>query len=295
VAQDGSASGGVAPPRSLEPRKMRRPPALLALLLALAVFGSARGDDEADADDDADLDLEDLEDDVALGAGEGEAEGEEFDLGMPPEDQLKRMQACYVHMMNRIQHRRDQLEAAIQELVQQRSGEVSNDQAANSIVVSWMMQCYMNIDGSSMKEAIHGKAPSPELEQQLFAPRSDQPKQASQRQWKLLSDVVAEGQKEALANEKRQQQQQQQQQQKSSTGRSGEAPAPQPPAYTGGGPLLSGLSGQSQAIYVLVVFGVIFGLGAIGVMRLMRSEQESRNRLSKKQEKSEKRASRKKQ
>lgn len=282
-------------------RRSRARSIFLALLLTIAVFGTARGDGEAaEAAADDDLDLEDLEDESAApgeGVGPDGSPVEDFDLGMPEEDRKKRMSACYVHTINRAQHRRTELQQTAEQVVKQHGGpEMTPDKAINSIVFSWMMSCYMNIDASGMKEAIVGKAPTQELEQELFAPREDRPQQvpqASRRQWSLLEQVLTE-----MTKEQAEQQKQQQQQQKSSSSSSGRtgaggAPAPQPPAYTGGGPLLSGLSGQSQAIYVLVVFGVIFGVSILGVMRLMKSEQEGRSSKNRKAEKAEKKASRK--
>jgi len=271
---------------------MRRPrtqSSLLALLFALAIFGTARSEGE-DADD-GDLDLEDLEDSSAP-EGEGQAV-EDFDLGMPEEDRKKRMSACYTHMVNRVQHRRTELQQTVEQLMKDHGDkeDFTQDKAINSIVFSWMMSCYMNIDATGMKEAITGKMPSQELEGELFNPKTgrQQVPQASQRQWQMLQQVLTES-AESQAKQQRQS--------SSSAGRSSSGsttPPPQQPSYSGGGPLLSNLSGQSQAIYVLAVFGTIFGIAALGVMRLMRSEQEGREKSAKnkKADKAEKKASRK--
>jgi len=272
---------------------VRRPRALSlwALFLALAVFGVVYGDDDDAEADDGDLDLEDLDDDSAAPA---EEKVEDFDLGMPEEDRKKRMSACYIHMMNRVQHRRTELQQTVEQLMKEHGHreDFTQDKAVNSIAFSWMMSCYMNVDATGMREAILGKAASQELEQELFTPQQDrqQVPTASQRQWELLQQVLADSEKD-----RQQQQKTQQQQQKSSSGQSGGSttPPPQQAGYMGGGPLLSGLSGQSQAIYILVVFGAIFGAGILGVMRLMKSEEEGRSSKNKKAEKAEKKNSRK--
>jgi hypothetical protein len=255
----------------------------IAILLGFTLWPSlaaepAAGSGEADtAADDLDLDLDgldDLEDEFsddnngpASGGPPGMDPGmeqpvDDFDLTMPEEDRKKRMLACYVHMMNRLHHRKDQMEQIAKEVIEQRP-QMSREQALNTVAVSWMMACYHNVDADGMKQAIPGKAPAPELEQRLFAPPARM-QQGSERQWRLLEEVAQEAQQQAARDApfQQQQQQKQQQQQQYST-----------PPRSDAGPLPTASFGrQSQVIYVLVVFGTIFGLGAAFVMRLSKKE-----------------------
>merc|ERR1719468_387022 len=130
-----------------------------------------------------------------------------------------------------------------------------------------------------MRQAVPGKAPAPDLEQRLFAPPSRM-QQGSERQWRLLEEVAQEAQQQAARDapfQQQQQQQQQRQQQQSSTPSRSDAPLP-----TGS------FGRQSQMIYVLVVFGTIFGLGAAFVMRLSKHEKGTRDKASKAEKKADK-------
>jgi len=245
----------------------------------------AEGDTAAD---DLDLDLEgldDLEDEFSDNSNNNDNDGlsggampgmepppDDFDLTMPEEDRKKRMFACYIHLMNRLAHRRDQTEQIAKEVTEQRP-QVTREQAMNTVAVSWMMACYHNVDADGMKAAIPGKAPAPELEGRLFAPPARM-QQGSERQWKLLEEVAQEAQQEAARDAPYQQQQQQQ---RYSTPPNADAPLP-----------TASFGRQSQVIYVLVVFGTIFGLGAAFVMRLSKSEKGARDKASKAEKKADK-------
>merc|ERR1712151_601832 len=122
---------------------------------------------------------------------------------------------------------------------------------------------------------------SEELEQEVFAARPDRPQQinsASTRQWELLQSVLAdEEDKHKMAQEKQKRsarEQQQRQQQQS---------MPQAPPRVD--VIGSGMSGQSQALYVLGVFGSLFGLGACAVLKLSKDENAARDKRSGKNKK----------
>lgn len=244
----------------------------------------------AGVDDKDDLDLDDLDDN---GDTSVEEPVEDFDLTLPPEDQKKRMRACMTHTMNHARARREQLDEVATQMAKGAGGAqkgMSKDQAINTLIFSWMMSCYMNIDSSTMQQATLGSILDEETETQLFAQRTDraqQVHQASQRQWKLLESVLME-QSETQKKEAKEAQQQQQQRQE----QSGNLPPTGQPA-----PLGSSMSGSSQALYVFCVFGVIFGLGAIGVFRLSSSETSDKDRSAKnlkKQQKAEAKLNKKK-
>jgi len=259
--------------------------ALCLALLLTALSGAADGDAAADAADD-DLDLgDDLDEDADLEADFADAEAdaapdmppvEDFDLGMSDSQRKAWLRVCYVHTVNRAQARRQELNHAVKEMMasaEARAQQMSEEKTLTTLVFSWMMQCYMNIDDATAQEGAILGSFKEELERALFAPRADRPQQvqqASSRQWELVSSVMAE-------------EQQKMQQQGRPGGGSPEGAAP------GIGLVGAGLSGQSQALYIGAVFTVIFGLGAITVLRLSRSEKATeRSGSSKSQKKAEK-------
>jgi len=259
-------------------------------LISAADDDAATGDGtaaEEDTDNFADLDLDmEAEDAGSMGSmpypggAGGAAEAvEDFDLGMPEEDRRKRMKACLIHTTNRVQLRRDMLEQTIRDMVEQHN--MKQEQAINALLVTWQMSCYMNIRSGAVSEARRGGSMSEELEQELFSQRSDwqNVQQASQRQWKLLESVLAEMQKEAgpagLGS---------QPDARASPGAAGAAGA-------AGAGAARPAPDQSQWIYVLLVFGVFFGTGALVISRLRllgKKEETERERSSKSQRKAEK-------
>lgn len=257
--------------------------ALLFVVLSYAQNDAAADDvtsDTKSADDATDdFNFDDLEDDEApeLGGDDEQSQSamggqemvEDFDLGMPEEDQKAQMNACFFHTMNRVRARRDQLEATVKEMTANQQSQMSPEQALNTLIFSWMMSCYMNIDAAGMKQASSGQSASPELEQDLFSQRTDRPQQvhqASRRQWQLLESVLMEQQK--------------QQDPRGASEGAG--------ARSSGSVPLSGLSGQSQFLYIFVVFGIVFGLGFIALFRLIQHEKTGRDKSSKSQKKADK-------
>merc|ERR1740121_1691487 len=117
---------------------------------------------------------------------------------MPEADQRKQMTACFTHTMNRMQAHSEQLQQTVQEIMNSQQGQqMTQTQAINTLMFSWIMACYMNIDAGGVKQAVEGVAPTPELEQALFSQRPDRPQsvqQASKRQWQLLESVLKDHQ-----------------------------------------------------------------------------------------------------
>jgi len=256
----------------------------LVLLLGLAALSfaeeSAAGGAAADPDGtDLDLDEDDLDDDdesedasggMGMGAGQGPPV-DDFDLDMPEEERKTRMRACLAHTMSRAQAYQEQLQAAVKQMVEENRGaQMTPEQAANSIVFSWMISCYMNIEDDGIKAAVSGTPLPPEAEQDLFShhpERGQQANQASQRQWQLLESVLLEHKASQPQRDPQRD------------------PRVDPRAQAAAG---SSMSGQTGALYILVVFGVIFGAGAIGVLRLMRSEAKDKEKEKDKPSKAEK-------
>merc|ERR1712190_3714 len=98
-------------------------------------------------------DIDDIDEgDSAGGAGPGAGPPvDDFDLGMPEEDRKKQMNACFIHTVTRMQSNREEVERTVQEIVQsQQSQQLTQQQAINSLMFSWMMTCYMNIDANGI-------------------------------------------------------------------------------------------------------------------------------------------------
>merc|ERR1712032_72444 len=178
---------------------------------------------------------------------------------MPEETRKRRMTVCFALTQSRAQSNRDALEATIKEMRKQHN--MMPNEAANAIVVSWMMACYMNID----EEGMAGSLPTQQDDTDIFSDNRDRPQRASQasaRQWKLLEEVLMVF---------REQQGQKYDQMERPLG---ESP--------------SGFSGPTQTLYFFAVFGVIFGALTLGVARLMWSGKAGREKSGKSLKKAEK-------
>jgi len=228
-------------------------------------------------------DLEELEDDTEeASAEEAQASVEDFDLGMPEAEQNLRMSACFALTMNRVKANKEQVATMAKEIASQQET-MTAEQAMNSILFSWMMTCYMNIETSEVDQVSSGSQLESATEDSIFSMREGKTQTAqtaSKRQWKRLEGVISEhmdGQKE---NKKQQQQQQ------SSSGRRTEETR-KGSGYDVPG---AGMSGSTQALYILAVFGGIFGLGGLAVMRLSKSGEEGSSKKSAKADKKKKKA-----
>lgn len=197
---------------------------------------------------------------------------EEFDLGMTQDERGVRMRICLFRTMARAQSKRDQLQQSAAEIVKN-DPQYNMEQIVNNIVFTWMMQCYINADDSGALEVQLETPLTEEQEVNTFDTRiqgRQQVRYASKRQWALLQQTVEDQSK----NERKMQEDTQ------TRGRGNPL---------GGGPL-GGSSPSTQALYVLVMFGTIFGLCALAVSYLMRGGERTKSR---KQEKAEKKLSKK--
>jgi len=256
---------------------------LSVLPLAFVVWrlGGVLGDDDAEAgmgsDDDLDLedDFEDNDPSPNPGPMGGAPEVEDFDLGMDETDKSNRMGSCFSYTMGRLQVRRDMMQKHAQEMMEQHG--VKQNQAMTAVISSWMMACYMNIEEDQVTQAIgtpFGQpiAVSKEREDGMFAhhPAAKQTaQQASRKQWSLLETTLNENSKNMP-----------------------QGPGADQKSRPGGPqaePLGMHMDSGTGFIYMMAVFVVLFGLGAIVVMRLSQKEQgNDKDRGSKSQRKAEK-------
>jgi hypothetical protein len=220
----------------------------------------AESDIDLDDEDDMDVDLEE-ESNVKPPMG-GQAEPvEDFDLGLTAPEQKARMASCYQFTLMRSQARKEKLMEASQEIAQQHG--VSVEQGQNQLLYHWMLSCYMSIEPHHIQKGAAGTPITEELEQELFGP-SRHHKQtamtASRRQHALLESTIKEVQEAAQ--------------------RQGGPGGPQQPAYVDN----SMLSGSNGVIFMLIIFAVIFGGGALIVLKLNQvsdKERSKKDRLSK--------------
>jgi hypothetical protein len=253
----------------------------------------APSDPDADLDLDDDLDLEDEEPGQAaggqpqMGGAQGEP-AEDFDLGMPEEDRKKRMGACFQYTVSRAQGKQELMQQTVQEMSQTHG--MTPEKAMNAMVFTWMMQCYMNIDESQVAEASRHAPGTPvaireELDQELFNQQQSQQKQnvqtASPRQWKLLEAILTEHQaKNPNPNAQ------------SGAGARRNPRSQAPPRQAAPVREPSMFSGHNGIIFMVIVFGVIFGFSALAIGKLAQ-KQNSKNgdrdyRSSKSMKKAEK-------
>lgn len=259
---------------------------LVAIVFVALRLGSARAEDDDFDDDLSDLDLDDQEaDGSAAGGGApqgmGQAEPvEDFDLGMPQEDRKKRMSACFGYTLGRLQSKQEEMTEMVKGIMEHHK--MKQDQAMNSLLMTWMMSCYMNVEEDAVKSA-SGKSlgtPMPlseEEDSEMFAhqkqgaPQTVQ--QASQAQWGLLESILKEHQ---LKNPQ-----------------GAQGPRGQPQMAAPG----SSMDSQTGMIYVLVVFGVLFGAGVIAVSKLTQmangKDKDRSGRSQKKKESAERKMAKK--
>jgi len=210
---------------------------------------------------------------------------------MPEEEKRRRMAACFAVTLAQVKVRQDRVQTIIQELVENR--QITTDMAANSILLSWAMGCYLNLDEQRLEKVGQYLSQSDEKwteehEAVIFEQKPDRPQQvqqASTAQWNLLKSVANEMTERAGL--------------RSGGSRSGEGQKAEPipgPAPSPG----SGMSDQSKTVYVLIAFAVILGAIALGALRLMRigkktssGHRQLSSKSSKKAEKNEKKLARK--
>lgn len=238
---------------------------LLAIALIALRLGSAAADDAAgdDLDDEfADLDLDDDDsslDDASI--AEKPPEVDDFDLGMPAEDQKKRMGACFSYTLGRVHGKQEMIQESVKDM--ESTHGMKRDQAMNALVFTWMMSCYMNIEPEAEKKAVALPAGQPipledPEDEELFSQQTTKPQsvaQASKRQWALLEGVLKENEKNV-----------QKQKQKSQSGAGRPGQAPQAPAAE-----------PTSMLYLLVAFGAIFGTVGLVVAYLAKKDKDREN------------------
>lgn len=250
---------------------------VVCFVLLLAALSAADDVSEGaaadDIDDDGDFDLDDDLDDDDAGSPPP-VEVEDFDLGLPEEDRQRMMASCFHHSVNRLGLKKDEIQTMVKEMVNRPGSDMSETQALNTLLFSWMMACYMNVKVDSVSKVT--AQDTKEMESSLFDQRPGSPQhpnQASRRQWKLLEEVVTEMRKHNPGGVR-----------PPGTGGPGEEESPVPPG-----------AGSFGSMYALIVFAVIFGLGAIVVLKLVRAGSRVQSeRDAKRAEKAEKKLARKK-
>lgn len=119
---------------------------------------------------------------------------EDFDQNMPMDQRLQRMRACLMYTSVRMQTMREEVDEIVRQIQEMRQS--SKEQAISSIVFTWMMTCYMNIDA----DAVENLDPEREVPAEIFASNREgapqQVSQASRKQWQLLESVLAEVQQQ---------------------------------------------------------------------------------------------------
>lgn len=265
---------------------------LVAVLSSLSLLATASDEPLEDLDD---LDDEELE--TAPGENaDGMAFGEEVDKDLNETQQKERMQACFLYAMRRVQKRREEMKKQVAEMLVEHT-EMTQEQALQTMIITWMMTCYMIIDQKEVTDKTAFTQQNVNLtdadEHRVFTPQTplveQQVNSASQRQWTLLREVMVEQTKKHAefmekASEHAEKLKKQQEQAKSQSYiASPEAPPPQKLGMT----------------YVLCAFGGIFGLGILAVRSLggdggsastkerssksLRKEEKAKRELARKQ------------
>jgi len=242
-------------------------------------------------------DLDDLDDEeLEENAGEtvdGVAHGELVDKDFTETERKERMQSCFLYAMRRVTKRREEMKQTVQEMMVTHK-EMSQEQALQTMIITWMMTCYMIIDQKSVADKTSFNSENfnltDEEETKVFTPTSalveQQVNSASQRQWTLLREVMMEQTSKHAEFMKKAGEQMNKQKEE---------------AKALGGGAVSGEAKPQQfgMLYVLCAFGVIFGLGILAVKRLggdqgsasakeksakgLRKEEKAKRELAKKQ------------
>eukprot|EP00929_Paragymnodinium_shiwhaense_P027994 TRINITY_DN16308_c0_g1_i1.p1 TRINITY_DN16308_c0_g1~~TRINITY_DN16308_c0_g1_i1.p1 ORF type:complete len:265 (+),score=88.18 TRINITY_DN16308_c0_g1_i1:73-867(+) len=251
-------------------------------LLGAVLLQPVVGEEPIDPDADLDLDDEDFDTELPPGApdaGENAEPVEDFDKDLSEGTRKERMQSCFDATLKRLEERKQQVRDMVQEMKTAQS--INDNMAANSIAFSWAMTCYLNAEDDSLK-LFQASSPFTEaFEMAAFGPKPERPQQvqqASRRQWSLLEEVVkAMGEKQKASSKS------------SGAGGGGSSGSKGPPTPTQNLPG-SGMSASGQAMYMLVVLGVFFGVGALVVMKLGANENvEKKSGKAEKAEKKKKR------
>lgn len=267
--------------------------------------------------DDFDDDDEQEGDEDAAGAAGGAALAQVEDV-----DSGRRMKACFLYTMRRAKVKGTKLQENVQEMMTTQKEPTTPEQALNTIIFSWMMTCFMNIDEKNMKTAYTADTLDEAVEQEVFIPKSEDAQEALSSPAaksleagdgylvkemidasKSLSTFVTQHGMGELTTDSRRQweklekvllqdtqkkgkmpQQQQQQQSYQSSSQSYQS--------TTGGSSAEAPKQQFGMMYVLGAFGAIFGLSALVVLRLNGTEEKSTKEKSSKSLRKEEKAKR---
>lgn len=252
----------------------------LIVLLAVSadnVAAEEGGEASDDFDLDIDLDQEDADAPGSASVAEPEEAGADVDFGTVPPEEQNRLSTCFVHTLNRHEAR----PALLPQLVSQMMKDtVSHDQVVNVVLESWMMACYLGIKDEDVGKARRGDPMTEDMERELFL--SARPQDATELKWKLLQSFLAQLNKE-------------QGPQRVNLNVQPEAAQAIPRTDPTGRPKDTG-----NWMYMIVVFGAIFGIAGLGILfvgRLGRKDRESEKEKSaksqRKAEKAEKKLARK--
>lgn len=262
----------------------------LFLVAALSWSLLCSASDDEPVEDLDDLDDEELEQ-VPGENADGVALGEMADKDYSETERKERMQSCFLYAMRRTTKRREEMKTTVQEMMVQHK-EMSQEQALQTMIITWMMTCYMIID----QKTVADKTPfnkenfnlTDEEETRIFTPTSalveQQVNSASQRQWTLLREVMVEQtSKHAEFMKKGEEQVKKLQEEAKALPNSASAEA---------------APKQFGMMYVLCAFGVIFGLGVLAVKRLggdkgSASTKEKSSKSLRKEEKAKRELARK--
>jgi hypothetical protein len=252
-------------------------------LAFVASFGLGRADDakaeELTEEEDDDLDLEHDEEPFV----EDREPVEEFDKDMAAEDQNGRMKSCFDSGVGRLQANIENVKETVQQIISQQPN-MDKDRALNTILFSWVMACYMNIEDTELKALQNGGSLSEEQQSAVFSPeqrpgRTQFLRQATQRQWGLLETQVKKHQDEMS---KQQKQRQSSSQSGSQSYQSG--PGQQPQQQQKQEASSFGLG------YVLLALAGVFGIIGLAVTKLLKNEDGGSSRREKYSSKSQRKA-----
>jgi len=252
-------------------------------------------------EDDVD-EVEDLEDLDELDAGEAEEPqpmAPQFDADWDADRKRPRLKACFVAVNRKVQEPDEAMHEAVKQVSAQHN--VDKEQALSFMMTSMIMNCYANIDDQRAQEAMGGQEISGDDIRALIGPPDQGQLQMDESHQTLLKEIVEEHraanpepvQRNPATGEtaderaarlermkKRREGKPVEPKKRSNKTRQAEA------ATTAAPPLPLGMGLGSGVLYILAVFGAMFG-GVYLFIRKLGSEapetQQPRKKSKKKQ------------
>jgi hypothetical protein len=208
---------------------------------------TVQGEDDVDdgIDDGESFDPEPLFGEAVPGDTEPVAD---FDEGMSAEEKNARMTACVGMLFSLAHNKKETIQKTMKELIAQKK--MPEDEALKTLLYTWGMTCYLNSDSDIVSKA-QGKY-TPEMDS-FFAPKPDRKQQVTS---------ASEAQVELLGNVFRKMSPQ-------DGGKTGPKTVEKTSEQTSAG------SSSTKFMYSLLLLGMVFGVAALGVLRLMRKTQLS--------------------